>query len=290
MKLRHLTLPLALLLALGPAAAAFSQGKPQKAPAKSDTTVLPVWNNDGKVEALLLLDPTGEASTGAKWRFGSNTLSAAFGLDAGDSLGLVCNRLTGVGSSIGSLISHCNVASFDSGHDNASQRISAGTSLSHGDSRIGLTAGSGRSTLPAWLTPGKGGGAQVEQNDLAVFGESSIGREGFVRIGGAVARARLVPATDLSPTITDRWNSRSLSVGGGYGPFSADIIGRVVDVPGQPAWRGLGLGVTWRTPWSGQLSVGAENVITRGKNPFSPNSDDNADDGAVPYVRYEQDL
>ena len=79
-------------------------------------------------------------------------------------------------------------------------------------------------------------------------------------------------------------------VGGGFGPFSANIIGRVVDVPGQSGqWQGLGLGLTWRTPWSGQLTVGADNVVTRGKNPFAAPS--GADDkGTVPYVRYEQDL
>ena len=51
------------------------------------------------------------------------------------------------------------------------------------------------------------------------------------------------------------------------------------------AWRGL----TWRTPWSGQLTVGAENVVTRGKNPFSTGNAE-TDEGTVPYVRYEQDL
>ncbi|MFT3763481.1 MAG: hypothetical protein QM761_12940 [Pseudoxanthomonas sp.] len=285
MKLLSRKLPLALLLALsGLAGNASAQGKPQ-----DQTTVLPVWNNDGKVEALLYLDPTGETATGAKWRFGRNTLGAAFGLDAGDSLGLVCNRQTGIGSSIGNLISHCNVAAFDRDRSgSAGQRLVAGASLDRDGNRVGLSAGTGRSTLPAWLNPGHGT-AEIEQNDLAVFGESSIGREGFVRIGGAVARARLVPAADLAPAVTDRWNSRSLSVGGGYGAFSADIIGRVVDVPGQPNWKGLGLGLTWRTPWSGQLTVGAENVITRGKNPFSPASGD-VDEGNVPYVRYEQDL
>ena len=64
----------------------------------------------------------------------------------------------------------------------------------------------------------------------------------------------------------------------------------MVDVPGQPGkWEGLGLGLTWRTPWSGQLTVGAENVVTRGKNPFSPTNGD-SDEGTVPYVRYEQGL
>ncbi|MFT3754579.1 MAG: hypothetical protein QM769_01310 [Pseudoxanthomonas sp.] len=265
-----------------------AQGKSQAA-GKTDSTVLPVWNNAGKIEALLYLDPTGETTTGAKWRFGKNTLGAAFGLDAGDSLGLVCNRQTGIGSSIGNLISHCNVAAFDNDHsNNATQRIVAGASLDRNGNRVGLSAGTGRDLLPAWLNPGRGS-AEIEQNDLAVFGESSLGREGFVRIGGAVARARLVPAADLSPAIADRWNTRSLSVGGGYGAFSADIIGRVVDVPGQPEWKGFGLGLTWRTPWSGQLTVGAENVVTRGKNPFSP-ANANADEGSVPYVRYEQDL
>jgi len=47
--------------------------------------------------------------------------------------------------------------------------------------------------------------------------------------------------------------------------------------------------LTWRTPWSGQLTVGAENVVTRGKNPFAPRNE-STDEGTVPYVRYEQDL
>ena len=179
----------------------------------------------------------------------------------------------------------------------SSQRVSASAELSRPGGKLGLSAGTGRDTLPAWLSSSRGTG-RVEQNDLAVFGQKNIGREGFVSIGGAVAKATLVPASDL-PALADRWNSRSLSVGGGRrppqipggsGPFSANIVGRVIDVPGQPGkFEGLGVGLTWRTPWSGQLTVGAENVITRGKNPFSL-TNENADEGTVPYVRYEQDL
>ena len=284
MKSAVLRLPLILLLALGVATGAHAQTKPSK----RDSTVLPVWNNtSGKVEAVLLLEPTGEASAGARWRLGSNTLGAAFGLEAGDSLGLVCNRQNGLASNIGNLISNCALAELSNSHDGGSQRLSAGATLSRPGGKLGLSAGTGRDSLPAWLT--SHAGAKVEENDLAVFGQKNVGREGFVRIGGAVARARLVPIADV-PAIADRWNSKSLSVGGGYGAFSANIVGRVVDVPGQPGkWEGLGLGLTWRTPWSGQLTVGAENVVTRGKNPFSPNSE-NSDEGTVPYVRYEQDL
>lgn len=289
MKLRSLTLLLALLLASGVAADAYAQKATRKPAADPKPTALPIWNNDGKVEAVLLLEPTGQTEAGARWRLGRNSLTTAFGLDSGDELGLVCNRNAGVVGNIGNLASHCMLATLGDDDDaTASQRVSASAILSRPGGKLGLSAGTGRDTLPAWLSSGRGT-SRVEQNDLTVFGQKNIGREGFVSIGGAVAKATLVPASDL-PALADRWNSRSLTVGGGYGPFSANIIGRVIDVPGQPGkFEGLGLGLTWRTPWSGQLTVGAENVITRGKNPFSL-TNENADEGTVPYVRYEQDL
>ncbi|MBA3930532.1 MAG: hypothetical protein C0521_13175 [Xanthomonas sp.] len=286
--MRSLPLSLALLLALGVATDAHAQKSTRKPASDPQPTALPIWNNDGKVEAVLLLEPTGQAEAGARWRLGRNSLTTAFGLDSGDALGLVCNRRAGVVGNIGNLASHCMLATLGDDDDNASQRLSASAVLSRPGGRLGLSAGTGRDTLPNWLSSGRGT-ARVEQNDLAVFGHKNIGREGFVSIGGAVAKATLIPASDL-PALADRWNSRSLTVGGGYGPFSANIVGRVIDVPGQPGkFEGLGLGFTWRTPWSGQLTVGAENVITRGKNPFSLNNE-NADEGTVPYVRYEQDL
>ncbi len=289
MNLRSLSLSLALLLASGVATDAHAQKATRKPASDPRPTALPIWNNDGKVEAVLLLEPTGQAEAGARWRLGRNSLTTAFGLESGDELGLVCNRKAGVVGNIGNLASHCMLATLGDDDDaTASQRVSASAVLSRPGGKLGLSAGTGRDTLPAWLSSGRGTG-RVEQNDLTVFGQKNIGREGFVSIGGAVAKATIVPASDL-PALADRWNSRSLSVGGGYGPFSANIIGRVIDVPGQPGkFEGLGLGLTWRTPWSGQLTVGAENVITRGKNPFSL-TNENADEGTVPYVRYEQDL
>ncbi len=75
--------------------------------------------------------------------------------------------------------------------------------------------------------------------------------------------------------VTDRWTTKSVTIGAGVGNFGANIIGRVVDTPGLPGqWEGLGVGLTWHTPWSGQLTVGAENVVTRGKNPFAPGDGD----------------
>ncbi|HYG06583.1 MAG TPA: hypothetical protein VD865_09235 [Stenotrophomonas sp.] len=264
----------------------------QALPGKDGGTVLPVWNQgSGKVEALLYLEPTGEQKAGARWHFGRNSLDTAFGLSSGDSLGLLCNSSRG--TSISGLASHCMLATLgdDDASDDSNRHLSGTVGFNRGTTRLGLTAGTGRDTLPAWLTGNvRSPASRVEQNDLTVFGQKNIGREGFVSIGGTFAKARLIPLADAAPALVNEWDSKTLSVGGGYGAFSANIIGRVVDVPGQPEkWQGLGLGLTWRTPWSGQLTVGAENIVTRGKNPFAPNNDSNSD-GTVPYVRYEQDL
>lgn len=284
---RRLSLSLALLLAFGVAGGARAQSAPA-----GDTTVLPVWNNaSGKVEAVLVLEPTSSAEAGGRFRFGNNSLDATFGLDAGDSLALLCDRKSGIASAIGNLANNCLLASLDA--DGNSRRNAATAAFSRGGARFGVGIGDGHDTLPAWLTP-SAGATKVDVNDLTVFARKSLPREGYVSIAGTVAKARLVPYLDAqaSGLLPDRFTTRSLTLAGGIGAFSANIVGHVTDTPGQSKWEGLGIGLTWRTPWSGQLSVGADNVITRGKNPFSLGNDDNgqADDGAVPYIRYEQDL
>ena len=256
---------------------------------KRDAAVVPVLNKDsGKLEAVLLLEPT-TTSVGTRWRFGSTTLEATYGLQNGDSLALLCDRRNGIGSEIVQLANSCVLASLEGDNvGNGSRHSTAGASISRNGNKVGVAVGSGRATLPAWLAPNKVSN-KVDQSDFSLFAEKNIGRDGFVSVGGTVARVRLVPAADV-PQLADQWNTRSLSVGAGFGSFGANIVGRVVNVPGESnVWKGLGLGLTWRTPWSGQLTVGAENVVTRGKNPFSV-SGDQEDEGTVPYVRYQQDL
>lgn len=276
----------ATLLAL---ACASGVAQAQSKQVKREGTVVPVLNKDsGKLEAVLLLEPT-TTTAGTRWRFGSTTLEATYGLQTGDSLALVCDRRNGIGREIVQLANACVLASLDG--DNAgigSRHGTASASLSRNGNKVGVAVGSGRDTIPAWLAPNKVNN-KVEQNDFSLFAEKNIGRDGFVSVGGTVARVRLVPAADV-PQLADQWNTRSLSIGGGYGSFGANVVGRVVNVPGESnVWKGLGLGLTWRTPWSGQLSVGADNVVTRGKNPFSV-TNGQGDEGTVPYVRYQQDL
>ena len=288
MTLRFLPLAAAALALVFASGNVDAQAKKAK---RSDSRVVPVLNRDsGKLEAVLLLEPaTGGTGAGSRWRFGKTTLEATYGLQTGDSLALLCDRRSGMAPAIGQLASNCVLASLDDKPGSNSRHASAGVSLARNGGKVGVSFGNGRDTLPAWLSPGQIGGARYSQNDFSLFAEKAISREGFVSVGGTVARARLVPAADV-PQLADQWNTRSLSVGGGYGAFGANIIGRVVNVPGESeVWKGLGLGLTWRTPWNGQLSVGADNVVTRGKNPFSVTGQKD-DEGTVPYVRYQQDL
>lgn len=291
MRQRLSSLPFAIAFAalLAAATGAHAQTK------AGETAVLPVWNNaSGKLEAYLVLEPSDVADARIRRRFGMSSLDATFDLDAGDSLALLCDRKNGIAGAIGNLANNCMLAMLSKEADGEnSRRASATAAFNRGGNRVGVTAGTGRDNLPGWLTPGAAANNRVDLNDLTIFGRKSLPREGYVSIAGTVAKARLLEpaAAEASGLALDRWTSKSLTVGGGFGNFGASIVGHVIDTPGQPKWQGLGLGVSWRTPWSGQLSVGAENIITRGRNPFSPNTGDGKDDeGTTPYLRYEQDL
>ena len=164
-------LSLSLLFAFGVAAGAHAQ----TLPGKRDQAVLPVWNqSSGRVEALLLLEPTGP---GMSRGFGGNVLDTAFGIGAGNSLGVFCDRKTGLASALGNLANNCMLASFEDGADSHASGTAA---FQAGDStRLGLSAGSGSDTLPAWLSSpgGRGAAATVDVNDLTVFAQHNIGAD-----------------------------------------------------------------------------------------------------------------
>ncbi|MCB1587883.1 MAG: hypothetical protein KDI56_03180 [Xanthomonadales bacterium] len=116
--------------------------------------------------------------------------------------------------------------------------------------------------------------------------------EARLGIGLALARAQLHGGG--TPTVVDQG---SLTFSLEQGNLGAILGTRVIDLPGLKEflpWAGLDLGVSWRLPWQGVISVGAQNLISRGDAP--PKGLDHAlDEGAeaferIPYVRYHQDL
>jgi len=271
----RLTTVVALSLLLAVSGAVFARANDD-----ADQAVLPVVDNlSGQIQAWLVLEPEAKSrSADAHWLPGS--LGTEFGRPRGDSLALLCNR-HGATDAVGHLANNCYVASLGEVR---------GTGEAAAQSRFGVSVGERRSALPVWMTrndrPHQG---EVDVNNLTIFAQKSIGDATYVSIAGTLAKATLIPYAAAPPDLGRAWSSKSLTLGGGYGAFSANIIGQVVDTPGQPRWEGVGLGLTWRTPWSGQLTVGADNIVTSGRNPFAPRGE-TRDEGTVPYVRYEQDF
>jgi hypothetical protein len=105
---------------------------------------------------------------------------------------------------------------------------------------------------------------------------ASYGRGQFAGLGA------LAPAVDL--------DQLSLSLGLDAGSLRGAIVGHVLSsddpVLAGKRWTTLDLGVSWRTPWSGELSVGAQNLWSAPLN----SARDNDNQARTPYIQYRQDL
>ncbi len=90
-------------------------------------------------------------------------------------------------------------------------------------------------------------------------------------------------------------SEKSLRLGVGRGAITGVVTGRVI-TPGGAAglgldlqsWTTVDLGITWRLPWHGALSFGAQNLWSQGAPPPGANVPGAA--ARVPYVQYQQDL
>jgi len=291
----------------------------------SNTTALPIIRNN-QVEGFLLIESgSGTPARSSLDRILGRSNSPAIGaginmpldsgrrigtsltLESNPTVGLLCNG-SSVSRSFGALAQHCMVANLvpnpalPLAYSRPGMRAEARL---EGD-RSALTASLGLNrfdietplALPG-TTPGAGpsdlllslNGAEFEQENIGLLGELKVGESGWVSIGGTLARARIVPASQLPGGVRPEWNTGTLSLGGGIGNFGGEVIGRVIEIPGgSSTYSNVGVGVTWRAPWRARLSVGAANLATHGKNPFSAADKNDEESSRAPYIRYEQDL
>lgn len=104
----------------------------------------------------------------------------------------------------------------------------------------------------------------------------------YGRLHGTPMAGALLPSVDL--------DQLSLSLGLDVGSLRGAIVGHVLssDDPllAGKRWTTLDLGISWRTPWAGVLSVGAQNILS------TPASSPRDADGQArtPYIQYRQDL
>lgn len=87
----------------------------------------------------------------------------------------------------------------------------------------------------------------------------------------------------------------ALGMGLRYGSFGGNVRGRVgrLNDPLNPAmgsFGGLDIGVSWRTPWAGELTVGADNLVLKRDEDTQGNRAIDEATARTPYVLYKQDL
>ena len=320
MRIRLIT---CLLLAFA-ATTVFGQSNLLVPPADSasNTTVLPLWNTrNGQIDALLLIEPSlmpqlpsQRIIRPANYTRGTGNsglqLRAGLSLEANPGMGVLCNNGSVI-TSVGSMAGHCMLVNL--GNQGSTQipgrtAINGLLQVQRSNALLTGSVGVGRETLGANASPIGNtaadrrlldsllgpGTATIDTRNASLIGQVSLGTQSWVSIGGTLARVRLIPTDQIRGGLPPEWNSGSLSLSGGVGNFGGEITGQMIEVPGQTSrYSTLGAGVTWRTPWKAKLSVGAENLVSRGKNPFGlpdARADNNTDEGRVPYVRYQQDL
>jgi hypothetical protein len=178
-----------------------------------------------------------------------------------------------------------------------------GATYDAGDYSLGLSVGSTSTphrngVLPRVLpgaAPGVDGLASFDSSaQINALGRLSLGRKSGIDVGASMGRIHLLPGNLLGVSVM---NQKALSLGIDHGPLSGMLVGRTMQPEaGNPGslytdkrWNSLDLGVTWRLPWRGSLSVGAQNLWSSGTPANTPVGPE-PDQSRTPYVQYHQDL
>ena len=250
-------------------------------------------------------------------------VAAGLQFDPDAGMALLCNGSIGLAASLGTLGQDCLLASlgdndllvrgtspglqFNGGWRSANNGVDLSFGLSWLDTTFadGL-AGIGDDRAPIWpgtnfQTPGSAWagsfgelvGAQLDARQMHLGATLNFTPQRWMSLAGTLATQRFTPAGTGLPL---HWDTATVTLGVGYRGISGQLTGRLLELPDQNAsWSALDLGVSWRTPWQAELTVGARNVL--GNGPSDPSKWPLAELPAledptarVPYVRYRQDL
>lgn len=231
-------------------------------------------------------------------------------LDAGPGLSLLCDGAFGISAALADLERHCLLGRLDEDRWTLGRvdQLSVSSSLSLDGAGLPIDLDFGLS----WLRSDSLSDEQDLQFDLLdprfapqaglagdLAGESVhlsathwLNQRSWLRVTGRGSRLRqdqLIPNGS-----TMRINSRSLRFDAGVGDFAGSLTGRQSRIPQlDRRWFDIDVGVSWRTPWSAQLTVGARNLLSPADAMATPESSKSGErvlDARTPYVRYQQDL
>ncbi len=256
--------------------------------------MVPLWRGaDGRLLALKADQSTGADALGKNAPLALHVVDAASVMTTGLQYGLGprlqahaeisehswANQSTRVlGSEVG--------ATYDAG------RYSLGVSVGT------VNTSNSNSMLPRVLpgaAPGVDGLSSFDSSSqFNARGRLALGGKSGIDLGASVGRIHLLPGNLLGVSALDQ---KALSFGIDHGPLSGVLTGRTMQpeagIPGSfnadRRWNSIDLGVTWRLPWRGALSVGAQNLWSSG-TPANTPAGPEPDQSRTPYVQYHQDL
>ncbi len=152
-------------------------------------------------------------------------------------------------------------------------------------------------SLPVWLLDDSlrngaalaGSAVEVRSRDVSVRGDWRVNSSVSVHLLGS--RGQLTAGTSVATVDAER---TVLGFGITRGSLSGAVTGQRI-VPSSPLRANEGvsaidLGVSWRTPWQGELTVGAREVSRAGAPLADPAQAAKVREERTPYVQYRQDL
>ncbi|MDE2256958.1 MAG: hypothetical protein KGK05_04245, partial [Xanthomonadaceae bacterium] len=135
--------------------------------------------------------------------------------------------------------------------------------------------------------------ADIRDTGIGAQGRWRWSDENSMDVGAALSRLQYeLPGNTLLPSL----NQAALSFGVHSGNFSGTLTGRVLgpdnSLGNGQNWTSIDLGFSWRAPWRGVFSIGAQNLWSSGTPPLlaDPAHEPDPSQARVPYVQYHQDL
>ena len=297
---------------------ALDDGASQQQPwALADSrSIVPIWSgSDGHLLAILavpgqwgspMLDGTTATPGPASWYLlGGNTLDPS-GLRWQSKNGFHVDALLGQTQSM--LPALCGLG-CDTKQSGVTGSLGLGWMSPEGglDLTYGLSWLQARDATQPWQGIGAGAGANVpvltlpealssglqSQTSLFARGRWRFDESTALDIGASYGKGNTLSYGTLGNTLPGiDIDQLSLSLGVDAGSLRGAIVGHVLhsDDPmlvGKK-WTALDLGVSWRTPWRGEISVGAQNLWSAPLD--APPRDVDPSQARTPYIQYRQDL
>lgn len=265
---------------------------------RSGAPILPPSPAFGGISDLRIIDATDLFSAGLRWRSGH-------GLRADMLVGVPSGGATPTYSVLGCAASDCAVQSdaperivgtLGAGWTSSGERpfdLSFGLSwLESGQAGYRIDPLSGVGDTAFTLLAIDSGPYRLESSRMLSARAGWQLDAGVLDLSAGLGRSNVEPLWFGVPGSAIELDQASLGLGLASGSLRGSIVGHVIsaDAPvllGVRRWAGIDLGLSWRTPWRGEVSFGAQNLWSA---PIDAPREAEPANARMPYVQYRQDL